>query len=200
MRPKRTFTIRNLLAVVILLCIVLSGARFAVYRHLASTQLEELLAGNQEMELSHWVAEHQQRRLICSDEHVLEYMASRMRNANFDRYDTDNGVSYEFTFCLCDGAPYSLSAYVDAERFSLAVPSAKPVEGFWPTHDIRLTAPIPNRVAEIFEFLNAPWEEVGGLVLIVEDDRRFRYEYDARLHMRNPPGSQVSKLTAQSND
>ena len=101
---------------------------------------------------------------------------------------------------LSPGRLKHFPAYVDAERFSLAVPSAKPVEGFWPTHDIRLTAPIPNRVAEIFEFLNAPWEEVGGLVLIVEDDRRFRYEYDARLHMRNPPGSQVSKLTAQSND
>ena len=156
----------------------------------AAGDLDRLLLGDESLSITSFQIEYQQRRVICSAPDVADYLTSRMRSATTPA--DGSGYSYYFTFSFNTGRRYSLNGDAGPTQFSLSVPSHHPYDGI-STHEIGLGSNPPERVAQIFDFLSQPWEEVGGLALYIDEDAH--YEYVPQLHGGNPRGSRVRELS-----
>jgi hypothetical protein len=148
----------------------------------AATDLDDLILGRADTQLTGLVIDKQQRRVICTDKAVLAYLGSSLRNSQSD-WLSGGGIFYEFSFRFSTGREYRVEGYVNRTEWSLVVPNANPEEGHGVTHATFLPTPIPNRVREMFEFLNKSYREVSGTVLVLESGQQPRYEYRASLDL-----------------
>jgi hypothetical protein len=139
------------------------------------------------MEISEFRIELQQRVAICKDKSVCAYLAKSLRKAKRG-YGTDLslGFSYSFTFRFVSGDEYcAREACVFDKGFSMSIPEANPPppEAGWVTHQVDFLDPIPERLREIWKFLRDPHDRVYGSVMIVEDGKHIRVEYDRQLDL-----------------
>ena len=51
------------------------------------------------------------------------------------------------------------------------------------THEVSFLTPLPERLAQIWKVLDEPWEKVAGSVMIVEEGKPVRIEYDRQLNV-----------------
>ena len=195
-KPKRRwcqFSLKTLLVVMLMLIFSVTVGWIGssvLHRRYATADFNALLDGSEGVELTLFKTDYQQRRVICTDEEVLAYLASMLRQSS--GRNGNIGASYDFTFRFSTGRQCTVRCYlITTSRLSFFVP---------PSHEITLQSPIPDRVREIMNFLDAPWEEVAGLVQFVENGYPIRYEYDRRLHGAHPPGTRVSTLASNVED
>ena len=163
-------------------------------QQLAANDLDRVLRGDESIAVTGFHIELQQRSVTCADQSVLKYMTQMMRKSS--TIGDGGGYTYCFEFDFSTGRTYQLYGGIAQSQFSLSVPSAHPHDPGFPTHDVILDQPVPKRVNEIFAFLTAPWEEVGGLSLHVRDELPLQYTYRPHLHGGNPRGSRVKELTS----
>ena len=173
--------LRLWLAIVVLAFVASIAFDVTKDRH-AAGDLDALILGRDNIQLTGLVIDQQQRRVICTDQEVLAYLASSLRNSYHD-WGIGGGIFYEFSFEFSTGRKYRVDGYVHRQEWSLVVPNANPEEGHRPTHVTFLHAPIPDRVREMFEFLNKRYQEVSGSVLVLEPGQPPRYEYLVSLDL-----------------
>jgi hypothetical protein len=188
------FSTRTVLIAVALFAVIAAIAATFARRQLAADDLDRVLRGEDDLSVSAFHIEFQQRVVVCTDRSVTQYLTQMMRKSSTFG-NGGSGYSYCFAFSFSTGRTYKLYGYISNSQFALSVPSAAPHESGYPTHNIVFEPPIPNRVDEIFTFLNAPWEEVGGLSLHASDDKPLQYTYVPALHGLNPRGSRVDELS-----
>ena len=151
------------------------------YERRTDADLNALLLGRNDVRLTGLMIESQQRRVVCTDHEVLDYLASSLGNSH-DDWGVGGGVSYRFSFQLSTGRTSHLDGYIQRQSWSLVVPNANSQAGE-PTHVMFLHATPPDRVREMFEFLNKRYQEVSGTVLTLETNQVPRYEYLASLDL-----------------
>jgi hypothetical protein len=150
---------------------------------ISGQQIMELLGGSKKIGITCVSIEHQQRRVICTDIGVCDYFAESLRKARRGRGpELASGTSYSFTFHFNSGSEYCVEeACVFDKGFSLSIPEADPPEAGWMTHQVNFLDPIPDRLGQIWSFLDQRWEEVAGSVMVVEEGCHVRIEYDRQL-------------------
>lgn len=158
---------------------------------LAAQDLDSLLAGKNGIVLEQLVIEYQQRQVVCRDRTVLKELTSILQRTE----ESGGGCMYNFTFTFATGRSYSVDGEAGGNSIALVIPSAHPVEGWWPTHYFTIPASVSDRLSQVMSFLDAPWEEVGGLLMTLTDDEPIHYTFDPSLSGRNPRGSRVAELT-----
>jgi hypothetical protein len=174
---------------ILIVGLALAGAVTAGYRlhanAVAGQQMLGLLRGSEQVEIAQFEIEHQQRRVICTDKAVCDHIAKSMRDAiEYPGAPLRLGVSYSFTFRFISGSRYGVQeACVFDGGFSASIPEANPFCEPVMTHQVAFREPIPKRLREIWVFLREPWEKVAGSVMIVEEPRPVRIEYDRRLDL-----------------
>ena len=179
---KRKIVLRRFLFVFVVMGITLILGYGIIQERLASSDLYALIRGRDDVKLTRLEINKQQRRVVCTDKVVLAYLASSLRNSQAD-WLSGGGIFYEFSFGFSTGRQYQVNGYIHLNQWSLVVPNANPKEGHGVTHAASLPAQIPDRVREMFEFLNARYQDVSGKVLILEPDQPIRYDYVASLDL-----------------
>lgn len=179
---KREHNRLRLWHAVIVLAFTASIALDVIRDRRAAADLDGLILGRDNIQLTSLVIDKQQRRVICTDKEILAYLASSLRNSQSDEFG-GGGISYEFSFRFSTGREYRVEGYVHRNQWSLVVPNANPHEGHGVTHATFLRAPIPDRVLETFDFLNKRYQEVSATVLVLEADQPPRYDDLASLDL-----------------
>jgi len=142
-----------------------------------------LLNGDQKVNILSLETRGQQRQLLCTDTEVLRYFKDILVKHT---PELKNGVSlggsgaYKGYFRFEDGGTYDCYLYVGTHGFALSVASQAAEEGH-PTHSIMLISPVPEKVRQIFDFLNEPYQNVAGTFLVLEDGKAPQKKYDAKL-------------------
>ena len=169
------------------LSVVLAIYAAVSHRYRAANDLMRLLDGDASLSLIALEIEYQQRSVICTDPIALDFIASAMRNQ--PEANDESSTSYYFTFHFSTGRQYGVGGAAGTNQFSLAADNN--LDG-WPTHLVDLNDNPPDPIIQIFNFLQQPWEDVGGLVL--RSDGEIEYEYVPRLHSGNPRGKRINEL------
>ena len=181
--------------IVLTFAIVILGSSVATIvatRCEAPVGLFRLLNGDEQVYLTRMEVSHQQRRVICTDSFVLNYVSKMMRMSSPAGLGT--GTHYQFRFGLSTGSQVATVGVAGSRSFSLSVPCKQRGDVGDLTHDVGLYGPIPEKARAIFDFLMLPSEEVAGLSMYVQDGKEIRYEYHRTLHGQNPAGSRVNEL------
>ena len=93
------------------------------------------------------------------------------------------GVVYDASFYFEGGGRFVSDIYMILGGFSLSMP-ADAAEPTFPTHDVNLFDPMPDKVKSLFKFLDEPWQNVAGSVWIAEQGKQPRIEHNANLVAR----------------
>ena len=151
----------------------------------AGREMMNLLDGKPQPKISGFHIDYQQRRVICTDKTVCEYIAQSMKKAVRGRGTELNlGASYSFTFYFGSGSIYYVEcACVFDKGFSISIPEANPPEAGWMTHEVDFSEPVPDRVQRMWAFLNRSDTKVLGMVMTVEDVGQIRFRYDRSLDL-----------------
>ena len=186
------FSLKGLMLTVTLLALPLGVIGWVVDWHRGVAHFKSLLAGDEEIAITRLKITSQQRRLVCTDPKVLAYFASQLRQRQ-PVPDVGSWTSYYATFDLSTGRDIGMLFSLGDNHFKLKVPDGILLPSEHDTDYIVLSEPIPQRVCQIWAFLDSPYREVAGLSLYVEAQQPFRYEYVRSLHSE-PRGSRVSEL------
>lgn len=147
----------------------------------AGMQMMQLLGGSESIRVVQFEIYGQQRRVICRDQKLCEYLTNAMRKAKAEM--ATRGMSYSLRFKFSSGLWYTVvNGGVAPKHLTPSIPEAYPPEVGMSTHSIRLQEPIPATIQEAWSFLwDEPWENVAGRVMVIEEGDRVRWEYDPVL-------------------
>jgi hypothetical protein len=145
-------------------------------------KLVAILNGDPKPDIQSIEVLYQQRRLICSDRGVISYLKQMMLSHPNTMPDSC-GASYEGHFTFRDGGTFVGYLGVSTNGFTISIPSQAAEESF-PTHYVFLRPPVPEKVSQIFQFFDEPYQKVAGTVLIVKDGTNIERQYDASLVAR----------------
>ena len=135
---------------------------------------------------------HQQREVICRDGEILHYLFSGLHRG---MGTCDGGSGYKFTVHFSTGRVCRIHGACNSKQLNLCIPSGSPGDPYFPTHFVTFPPTAPKRVRDFADFLDAPHEDVAGLLLTIEAGKPFTYEYRPGLHGGNPIGKRVAELT-----
>lgn len=138
-----------------------------------------LLNGDSTQNIISFETQYQQRRLKCTDKEVLKYFKEILSKPS-ENPGPNSAVSYMGYFTFEGGVVFKTYIGINGKVFTISIPSQAAEESF-PTHTILLTEPIPEKVRQIFEFLDEPYQKVAGTVLIIEDGKPAYTKHDASL-------------------
>src|SRR5262249_43355651 len=128
---------------------------------------EELLAGDAEAQLASFEICYQQRRVHCSDPDALRYLERCLRDGD-RRRGFGGGVTYLLRLRFVGGANLDARTYGSDGGFSFYMPYQETDTGEEPRARVVFKPPVPPAVAELVAFLDRPWQEVKGVVLVIE--------------------------------
>jgi len=153
------------------------------YRRLAGEhKLVALLNGDQTVDIVSFETKYQQRRLLCTDREALAYLKEMFLKHPMEMTNV-GGFSYYGYITFTGGGYYGAYMYIGTNGFNISVSSKAADEGY-PTHSVLLRPPIPEKVRQIFEFLNEPNQRVAGTVLIMKEGKNLERQHDASLVAR----------------
>jgi hypothetical protein len=154
-------------------------------RVVAGREMMELLGGSSEIRIADFSVDGQQRRVVCNDRVVCDYLTAALRRATpaWRAELHGAGDGYDFTFHFASSSEYQvfMSAYTNGLRFS--IPEADPPEE-GKTHDAEFDPPIPARLTEIGDFLGQPNRKVAGSLLVAAEGEPTRVEKPPALDLR----------------
>jgi hypothetical protein len=167
------------------LCVAVLGFLFVVGfyfiydDHAGQQKMIALLNGDDKITITSFATKYQQRRLICSDRQILDYIQEAIRKHPAIMTNVGN-FSYYGYFKFKSGGTFSGYMGIDTNGFSLSVSSLASEEGFM-THSVVLTQPVPEKIKLVFAFLYEPHQSAAGTVLVLEDGKPPRKEHDETL-------------------
>jgi hypothetical protein len=138
-----------------------------------------LLDGDASVDIERLTTMHQQRRLECSDAEVLRYLKDAMMKHPHQTLGV-GGYTYAGCFKFKGGGTFEGLMSISTNGFDLSVGSYANAEGI-STHSIPLMRPVPDKVKQIFDFFDEPWQQAAGVVLILEPGKPPRREHDESL-------------------
>lgn len=164
--------------VCILLSIVAVVALPIYQNHRAEETLGRLMNGDRDIEITQFVIEGQQRRIICDDAEICIYVSNAFTESILD--DSSSGNSYHSTFRM-----NGLDVWVECTYFlggiGLSIPADDPWEIGIPTRSIYFRGEVPTKLTQMWEFLAAPLKEVSGKVMHVPDDGEPYFTFDQSI-------------------
>jgi hypothetical protein len=153
---------------------------FTFYIHwLGEKKMVALLDGNQSINITRLEINFQQRRLFCTDTDVLRYLKEILAKHPRGMSNTGGG-SYEGIFTFANGGQFKGALSIGTNGFYISIPSQAAEEAF-PTHCVLLIEPVPEKVQQIFNFLNEPYQKIAGTVLILEEGKSIYTRHDESL-------------------
>lgn len=163
--------------VFVAIAVVILGSWHWHTSFVAGREMMGLLDGKPQPTISSFQIDYGQQRVICTDKAVCGYVADSMRKAIRGRGpDLAHGGSGAFTFCFGSGSSYYVEcAYIFDKGFSVSIPEAEPPEAGWMTHEVDF-AEMPDRLQQIWHFLNRADSKVLGRVMTVEDGSPVRLD------------------------
>ena len=141
-----------------------------------------LLNGDKTVEILSLETKNQQRRLVCTDREVLRYITEIILKhpREITNRPSVGGIGHKCCMKFKNGGVYNGYFEVRDDSFTFSIDS-QAVEESWPTHLVLLLKPVPEKVRQIFEFLNSNDKNIAGTILIVEDGKAPHKKYDASL-------------------
>jgi hypothetical protein len=130
-------------------------------------KLEALLRGDPTPQLESVEIDYQQRRVRCSDPDALRYLERCFREGD-KRPGLGGGTWYRLRLRFAGGGQVDATTYWSDNRFRLYMPYQEPDTGEEPRVRVAFRPSVPVPVAEMLAFLDRPWQEVKGVVLVVE--------------------------------
>jgi hypothetical protein len=140
---------------------------------------EALLAGDPEVQLASVEISCQKRRVRCSDPAALRYLEGCFRDGD-QRPRFKAGCTYLLRLRFAGGGSVEAATYWSEGGFCLYMPYQETDTGEEPRVRVVFKPPMPQQVAEMLVFLDRPWQEVKGMVLVVEPGS-IRREFDRSL-------------------
>lgn len=169
------------IGVLAVVSVLLIAAYFYSHR-VGERKLVALLNGDQTVDILSFEAKYQQRRLVCTDRDVLGYFKEMLLKHPKEMTNA-GGFSYYGYITFAGGGTFDGRMSVGTNGFDISVSSQAAEEGF-PTHSVLLVPPVPEKVRQVFEFLNEPPRKVAGTVLILKEGQNPERQYDASLVAR----------------
>lgn len=175
---RRTLLIAAL--AIILLGYILWGC-LAYWRaeQLGIRRIDALLAGNANVHLESFELLYQQRRVHCSDPEALRYLEGCLRDGD-QHPDLEGGLKYRLVLRFAGGGTLDTTTFWSETGFQLYMPYQETDTGEKATVKVNFKPPVPKAVAEMMAFLDRPWREVKGVVLVIEPGG-IRREFDRSL-------------------
>ncbi|HEY1921746.1 MAG TPA: hypothetical protein VGG44_03190 [Tepidisphaeraceae bacterium] len=164
--------------VLFLIMAVLAIGYLKIRRRAGEAEMERLLAGDATVRLRALTINLQQREVYCTNHEALQYISRSIRAST-----TNNllaGSIYHAKFVFDDGQIFYGTIYFQSGGFSISLPS-RATEEEWPTAEIKFQPAVPPEIMKILDFLNAPWQQVSGTRLFLEDGKPVRSEQDSTL-------------------
>ncbi len=140
---------------------------------------EALFQGNPGMRLKSVEIEFQQRRVLCSDPTALRYFEQCLSAGAKHDFD-EGGVTYRLRLRFVGGGQVGTQTFWLKDGFCLFLPYQETDAGVRPKVSVAFSPPVPTAFTEIVDFLNRPYQEVKGVVLILESGG-IRREFDRSL-------------------
>jgi hypothetical protein len=155
-----------LVPLLLILVVALSDAGSLWYAENArgEQKTQALLSGDANVHLERLRIEWGQRRVICTDPQVLGYLEARFRQYNPNPVVArDLCGSYEWTLSYQGGGRHAIMTTLYDGGILLDFDSDFPSR-----HEVSFPEPRPAAVDIVVKFLHRPYQEVKGIVLIVE--------------------------------
>lgn len=130
-------------------------------------KMEALLQGDAAAQLESVEIDYQQRRVRCSDPDALRYLERCFREGD-KRPGLGGGVTYRLRLRFAGGGRVDTTTYWSDNGFRLYMPYQETDTGEEPRVRVVFSPPVPVSVAEMLAFLDRPWQEVKGAVLVIE--------------------------------
>jgi len=140
---------------------------------------EMLLQGDPAAQLQSLEISYQQRLVRCSDPDALRYLERCIREGD-KRPGLGGGVTYLLRLRFVGGGQMDAATYWSENGFRLYMPYQETDTGEEPKVRVAFKPPVPQAVMEMVAFLDCPWEEVKGVVLVIEPGG-IRREFDRSL-------------------
>ena len=163
----------------------LAGLFVAIYAYnynnkIAEQKMLSLLNGNPTEAIVSFETKYQQRRLICTDSEVLSYFKEIILKHPSEMTNVGGAMSYKGYFKFRSGNTFDCYMETGTNGFEISIPSLAAEESF-PTHSVLLIEPVPQKVKQLFEFLNDSGQKADGTILTMEDGKTPFQKYDASL-------------------
>ena len=162
--------------------LVALSAYYIYDSRLGERKMLALLNGDQSLVITSFATKYQQRRVRCTDTEALRCIGQAIMK--HPREMTNVGkFSYYGYFKFQGGGTFGAYMQIDTNGFGLSVSSLAAEEGFM-THSVLLGQRVPEKVRQLFMFLEEPEQTAAGTVFILEDGKPPRKEHDESLVVR----------------
>jgi len=138
-----------------------------------------LLKGSSDISLTGFTIQGQQRRVVCRDSEVCRFLTACLRHSEGSSY---YGSRYRILFDLSTGRNYdAMNSFAGENGLTLSIPEANPSEYGLSTHGVSFPEPVPDKLKQLWAFLDERDENVRGTVLTLDSQGNFTRTTDRAL-------------------
>jgi len=146
---------------------------------LAGRDMMALLKGSSDISLTGFTIQGQQRRVVCRDSEVCRFLTACLRHSEGSSY---YGSRYRILFDLSTGRNYdAMNSFAGENGLTLSIPEANPSEYGLSTHGVSFPEPVPDKLKQLWAFLDERDENVRGTVLTLDSQGNFTRTTDRAL-------------------